>query len=124
MRQQGKLLNREGEIVAEGACELSEPAPGGFGVTMWIPSERALLERQQGSMTLMLEDGAALEIAEERRLKFRINALDGASSFVYKLLVVEREPLAPGAHPPMVQESLPDRQAGLPTEEQSSPARR
>ena len=106
MRQQGKLLTSEGEIVAEGACELSGPAPTGCQVTMWIASERVLMERQQGPMTLMLDDGAALEIAEERRLKFRINGSGGESSFLYKLRIAEQQRLE-----------------SLPAEGQSSPSR-
>ena len=106
MRQQGKLLNSEGEIIAEGACELSEPTPSGCEVTMWIPSERVLMERQQGPMTLMLEDGPTLEISEERRLKFRINGSGGESSFLYKLRIAEQQRLE---SPPASGQSSPAR---------------
>jgi len=94
VRQQGKLFNNDDEVIAEGACELRRSAPGEYEVTMWTPFERALMERQRGPMTLILEDGAALEIAEERRIKFRINGSGGTASFIYKLRAVEQqEPL-------------------------------
>jgi hypothetical protein len=52
------------------------------------------MERQRGPMTLILENGAALEIAEERRIKFRVNGSGDTPSFIYKLRAVEQqEPL-------------------------------
>lgn len=91
MRQQGKLFNNDDEVIAEGACELRPSAPGEYEVTMWTPFERVLMERQRGPMTLILEGGAALAIAEERRLKFRINGSNGAPSFIYRLRAVEQQ---------------------------------
>ena len=137
MRQQGRLFNSDGEIIAEGDCEFNgsaagEPAcrTGRYDVTMWTPFEQVLMERQLGPMTLVLEDGAALEIAEERRLKFRVNGSGGSSSFIYRMRAVGQR-VAPDAHPPspaavgppLVEESLPARQEGLPAEGKGSPTR-
>jgi hypothetical protein len=117
LRQQGKLYNREGEIIAEGLCELSEE---GSQVSMWPTLEKALLERESGVMTLELEGGAALRISE-RRLRLRINPTHGPRTFIYRMRV---EPLpADEAAPPAGQEPEPvpahlrraDRPEGLST---------
>ena len=121
MRQQGKLYNRGGEVIAEGLCELSEE---GSQVSMWPTLEKGLFERESGVMTLELEGGGALRISE-RRLRLRINPTHGPRTFIYRLRVEQRtvdeaappaseEPEGVPAHlrradPPA---SLPDRQAG------------
>jgi hypothetical protein len=121
LRQQGKLYNREGEIIAEGLCELSEE---GSQVSMWPTLEKGLFERESGVMTLELEGGAALRISE-RRLRLRINPTHGPRTFIYRMRV---EPLpADEAAPPVSEEPagvpahlrradlpacLPDRPAG------------
>jgi hypothetical protein len=97
--QLGRLLNSEGEVIAEGTCELKPSAPGGREVTMRVPSERVLMDRQQGPMTLILEDGATLEIDAKLRLKFRVNGSSGDSSFIYKLRAVEQPRLQPQPQP-------------------------
>jgi hypothetical protein len=107
--QLGRLLNSEGEVIAEGTCELKPPAPGGREVTMRVPSERVLMERQQGPMTLILDDGATLEIDAKLRLKFRINGSNGDSSFLYKLRAVEQ----PSPQPQLQPAKGKSRSAGL-----------
>jgi hypothetical protein len=98
LRQQGKLYNRDGEIIAEGLCELSEE---GSQVSMWPTLEKGLLERESGVMTLELEGGAALRISE-RRLRLRINPTNGPRTFIYRMRV---EPLpADEAAPPASEE--------------------
>jgi hypothetical protein len=112
LREQGKLYNRDGEIIAEGLCELSEE---GSQVSMWPTLEKGLLERESGVMTLELEGGATLRISE-RRLRLRINPTHGPRTFIYRMQVEQtpaEEPEGVPAHlrrtdPPT---SLPDRQA-------------
>ena len=99
MREQGKLYNREGEIIAEGLCELSEE---GSQVSMWPTLEKSLFERESGVMTLELEGGAALRISE-RRLRLRINPTHGPRTFIYRMRV-EQLP-ADEAAPPAGQEA-------------------
>jgi hypothetical protein len=98
LRQQGKLYNGDGEIIAEGLCELSEE---GSLVSMWPTLEKGLFERESGLMTLELEGGTALRISE-RRLRLRINPTHGPRTFIYRMRV---EPLpADEAAPPANEE--------------------
>jgi hypothetical protein len=83
LRQQGKLYNGDGEIIAEGLCELSEE---GLQVSMWPTLEKGLFERERGVMTLELEGGSALRISE-RRLRLRINPTHGPRTFIYRMRV-------------------------------------
>jgi hypothetical protein len=104
LRQQGKLYNREGEVIAEGLCELSEE---GSQVSMWPTLEKGLFERESGVMTLELEGGAALRISE-RRLRLRINPTHGPRTFIYRMQV-EHQPIEEATRPP---DEEPD---GVPT---------
>lgn len=99
MRQQGKLYNEGGEVIAEGPCELNEERSH---VSMWPTLEKGLFERERGVMTLELEGGAALRISE-RRLRLRLNPPHGPRSAIYRMQV-EAEPNAEAA--------APDEQAG------------
>jgi hypothetical protein len=94
LRQQCKLYNREGEVIAEGLCELSEE---GSQVSMWPTLEKGLFERESGLMTLELEGGAALRISE-RRLRLRINPTHGPRTFIYRMRV-EQPPADEAASP-------------------------
>jgi hypothetical protein len=94
LRQQCKLYNREGEVIAEGFCELSEE---GSQVSMWPTLEKGLFERESGVMTLELEGGSALRISE-RRLRLRINPTHGPRTFIYRMRV-EQLPAAQAAPP-------------------------
>ena len=102
MRQQGKLYNRGGEIIAEGPCELNDE---GSHVSMWPTLEKGLFERERGVMTLELEGGAALRISE-RRLKLRINPPHGPRSAIYRMQV-EAEPAEEAAPPDEQTEGVP-----------------
>ena len=95
MRQQCKLYNREGEIIAEGLCELSEE---GSHVRMWPTLEKGLFERENGLMTLEMEGGSALRISE-RRLRLRINPTHGPRTFIYRMQV-EHLPVEETSRPP------------------------
>jgi len=116
LRQQGKLYNREGEVIAEGLCELSDE---GSQVSMWPTLEKGLFEREAGVMTLELEGGAALRISE-RRLRLRINPTHGPRTFIYRMQV-EHQPIEEVTRPPEeAPDGVPahlrraDRPAGLP----------
>jgi hypothetical protein len=95
LREQGKLYNRDGEIIAEGLCELSEE---GSQVSMWPTLEKGLFERESGVMTLELEGGATLRISE-RRLRLRINPTHGPRTFIYRMQV-EHTPVEEASRPP------------------------
>jgi hypothetical protein len=83
LRRLGKLYNGDGEIIAEGPCELNEE---GSQVSMWPTLERGLFERERGVMTLELEGGASLPISE-RRLKLRISPSQGPRTAIYRMHV-------------------------------------
>lgn len=83
MRRQGTLYNGDGEIIAEGPCELNE---AGSQVSMWPTLERGLFERERGVMTLELEGGTALSISE-RRLRLRISPSKGPRIAIYRMHV-------------------------------------
>ena len=86
----GKLFNGEGELIAEGFCELNRSTEGAVDVTMYPTSERALFDRQRGLLTLYLEDGAALWISD-RRLKLNVSPPGGVRTSVYRMRAVDRE---------------------------------
>jgi hypothetical protein len=83
LRRQGKLYNGDGEIIAEGLCELHE---NGLRVSMWPTLEKGLFERERGVMTLELEGGTALHISE-RRLRLRISPSQGPRTAIYRMHV-------------------------------------
>jgi hypothetical protein len=124
LRQQGKLYNQGGEVIAEGPCELNED---GSHASMWPTLEKGLFERERGVMTLELEGGAALRISE-RRLRLRINPPHGPRSAIYRMQV-EAEPTEEAAPPEEQPEGVPaylrraDAPAGrgAPPAEQASP---
>ena len=94
LRQQCRLYNREGEVIAEGLCELNDE---GSQVSMWPILEKGLFERERGVMTLELEGGTALRISE-RRLKLRISPPHGQRTSLYRMSV---------EHPPLDQAEAP-----------------
>lgn len=124
MRQQGKLYNQGGEVIAEGPCELNED---GSHASMWPTLEKGLFERERGVMTLELEGGAALRISE-RRLRLRINPPHGPRSAIYRMQV-EAEPTEEAAPPEEQPEGVPaylrrpdlPARRGSPTAEQANP---
>ena len=112
MRRQGTLYNGDGEIIAEGLCELNEETSQ---VSMWPTLERGLFERERGVMTLELEGGTALRISE-RRLRLRISPTRGPRTSIYRMHV-DGVPVA-HAEPPVSEEPegvpTPVRRADLP----------
>lgn len=84
----GKLYNDDGELIAEGLCELSPSDEGSLYVTMWPTAEPALFDRQRGLLTLHLEDGAAFWISD-RRLRLNLSPPGGVNTSVYRMRVLE-----------------------------------
>jgi len=122
LRQRGKLYNGDGEMIAEGFCELGED---GSQVTMWPALEKGLFERERGVLILELEGAAASLRISERRLRLRINPTHGPRTFIYRMRI-EQLPVG-DATPPAAKEAetvpehlrsaeqpacLPDGQAG------------
>jgi hypothetical protein len=120
LRQQGKLYNSEGEVVAEGPCELNED---GSHASMWPTVEKGLFGRERGLMTLELEGGAALHISE-RRLRLRINLPHGPRSVIYRMQV-EAPPVEEAVAPDEQTEGVPAylRRADGPAGPEAPPAR-
>jgi hypothetical protein len=84
LRQRGKLYNGDGEMIAEGFCELDEE---GSQVTMWPALEKGLFERERGVLMLELEGAAATLRISERRLRLRINPTHGPRTFIYRMRI-------------------------------------
>lgn len=91
MRLHGRLLNREGELVAEGLLELNAAR---MEITMWPERERHLLSRQRGELTLELEDGRRLRLSE-RHMTFRVATGSNPHQVIYRLRVLREEAAAP-----------------------------
>jgi hypothetical protein len=118
LRQQGKLYNGDGEIIAEGLCELDDD---GLRVSMWPTLEKGLFEREKGLMTLELEGGSALCISE-RRLKLRINPSHGPRTAVYRMQVEHQPSEEPEGVPAHLRRAdLPEQQPGPPAGQPSPP---
>ena len=100
MRQRGKLYNGDGEMIAEGFCELGED---GSQVTMWPALEKGLFERESGVLILELEGSAAPLRISERRLRLRINPTHGPRTFIYRMRI--EQPPADDSAPPAARES-------------------
>lgn len=87
MRLHGRLLNCDGELVAEGLLELNAAR---MEVTMWPEHERHLLSRQQGELTLDLEDGRRLRLSD-RHMTFRVATGSNPHQIIYRLRVLQEE---------------------------------
>lgn len=87
MRLRGRLLNRDGELVAEGLLELN---PARMEITMWPEAERHPLSRQQGELTLDLEDGRRLRLSD-RHMTFRVATGSNPNQVIYRLRVLQEE---------------------------------
>jgi hypothetical protein len=85
LRLEGKLTNAEGEFVASGPCEISRERGE---VTMWPAWEVHMLERQQGPLSLTLENGERLDISD-RHLTFKIAGPSEQRISVYRLRIVD-----------------------------------
>jgi hypothetical protein len=83
----GKLFNQEGELVAEGSCEVNDDRRS---VTLRPPFEMPLLERQRGALRLELEDGSELSLSS-KVFRFRTNLPGYPPGNVYRLFLSSGE---------------------------------
>ncbi len=88
MRVEGKLSNSEGEFIASGPCEINRDRAE---VTMWPSWEMHMLEREQGPLTLALDDGRVLHISD-RHLTFKLRATSEQRISVHRLRILARVP--------------------------------
>lgn len=78
-------MNREGELVAEGLLELNAAR---MEITMWPEQERRILAREEGELTLELEDGRRLRLAD-RHMTFRVATGSNPNQVIYRLRVLQ-----------------------------------
>lgn len=88
MRIEGKLLNNEGEFIANGPCEIDRDRAE---VTMWPSWSLHMLERERGALTLHLDDGSELQLSD-KHLTFKLQGRDEQRISVYRLRIIERVP--------------------------------
>ena len=88
MRVEGKLMNADGEFIANGPCEINRDRGE---VTMWPSWELHMLERERGNLTLHLADGHVLDISD-KHLTFKLRGPSEQRISVYRLRIVERVP--------------------------------
>ncbi len=69
MPLRGRLSNQDGELIAEGPCELEEERGQ---VTMWPDREIRVLRLERGDLVLELDNGRCL-VVSGRPLGFRLN---------------------------------------------------
>jgi len=86
----GKLMNQEGELIAEGPCELEELRGQ---VTMWPDREVRLLRLERGDLTLELDNGRSVTISG-RPLSFRVNLAGNGGGNGARFVSMYRLPLA------------------------------
>jgi hypothetical protein len=86
----GKITNEQGEIVAEGDCEVDEERAS---VTMRPLLDMPLLERTRGPMLLTLDDGKEL-LLTDRVIHFRVNLAGQAPGSVYRLYIAKQQGLS------------------------------
>ena len=78
----GKLYNAGNEVVAEGSCQVDYDHNN---VTMRPIVDTPLINRQRGTLRLVLDDGSELPIAAERITRFRLNAPGVPPGAAYRL---------------------------------------
>ncbi len=88
MRIEGKLLNNEGEFIANGPCEIDRDRAE---VTMWPSWEMHMLERERGALTLQLDNGTQLYLSD-KHLTFKLQGPAEQRISVYRLRIIERVP--------------------------------
>lgn len=89
MKQQAKLLNAEGELIAEGPCELDGERQE---VTMWPERELSALARHRAPLILELDSGATLGISE-KHMVFKLGRPGDGRTSIYRLRLLEQQPL-------------------------------
>jgi hypothetical protein len=85
----GRLLNGEGEVLAHGVFDIN---PERQEITFRPLSDSGLLDKSAGPLTLELEDGQTIDLAE-KFLRFRLYGIDGERQSIYRLRYqAEQEP--------------------------------
>ena len=117
----GRLMNSDGEVIAEGSCWLDEKA----GTASMEPVRDAgMLQRERGVLTLELSSGQSVKVSD-RPMIFRLGQADGSNQnarrIMYRLRLIDQaEPV----------ETAQDANAvgatgeGSPTPERETPAAR
>lgn len=82
----GKLYNQDGELVAEGPCEMNDDQRS---LTLRPPFPMPMLERQHGTLRLELDDGSELAI-QPKVFHFRTN-IPGTPANVYRLFLAGQQ---------------------------------
>lgn len=85
----GKIANEQGEIVAEGACEVDD---GRGSVTLRPILDMPLLERQHGTLRLFLDDGSEL-LLTDRVIHFRVNLPGQRPGSIYRMFIAHQQGL-------------------------------
>lgn len=93
MALRGKLINQDGELIAEGPCEVEEPRGQ---VTMWPDREVRLLRLERGDLTLEMDNGRSLTISG-RPLSFRLNLPGNGGNNGRRFVSMYRLPMAAAA---------------------------
>ena len=88
MRIEGKLLNANGEFIANGPCEVNRERGE---VTMWPSWEMHMLERERGELVLEMDDGARFVISD-KHLTFKLQGAAEQRISVYRLRIIEQVP--------------------------------
>lgn len=89
----GKLFTQDGEILAEGSCQVDEERGS---VTLRPVVDTPLLVREQGNLRLELENGAWYELTD-RIIRFRLNAPGVPSGNSYRLFLTTQQRLRSGS---------------------------
>ncbi len=84
----GKLYNENGEILAEGSCQVDVEKGS---VTLRPIVDTPLLSRQRGLMRLELEDGSEFSLTD-RVIRFRLNVPGAQPGAAYRLYLVGARP--------------------------------
>jgi hypothetical protein len=78
----GKLFNADGEIVAEGNCQIDHE----HGTVTFRPLvDSPTLQRQHGYLRLVFDDESEVEAAAERIIRFRLNVPGQPPGYAYRL---------------------------------------
>jgi len=85
----GKVTNEQGEVLAEGACEVDDERGS---VTLRPLFDMPLLEREHGAMRLTLDDGSEL-LLTDRVIHFRVNLPGQRPGSVYRLFIAGQQGL-------------------------------
>ena len=87
----GRIFNDDGELVGEGVCQIDDERGN---VTLRPNFDIPVLEHQDGTLRLELEDGTELALSS-RVIKFRVNLPGPRGGPGYRLFFTEQQRLSP-----------------------------